>query len=148
MRAMILAAGKGRRLGELTRTRPKALLEINGKSILHRAVEKCTASGFNDIIVNIHHFAGQVEQEIDRLNGKGFHVEISDEREMLLETGGGLYKVRSFFKDGTFLLYNTDIITDMDIAGMLAFHLQHTWRHWPSGTGKETGFSLLMMRGG
>jgi len=123
MKAMILAAGKGTRMGEITDSIPKALLDINGKSLLRIAIEKCTVAGFDNIIVNVHHFADMVEEEIVRLNRMGFRVSVSDERELLLETGGGLYKAKDFFDKEPFLLYNADIITDFPIADLLAFHL-------------------------
>ena len=98
------------------------LVEINGKSVLQLAVEKCTSEGFGEIIVNVHHLAGQVEEEVTRLNKSGFDISISDERAMLLETGGGLYKARDFFDTSPFLLYNTDIVTDLDLADLYRFH--------------------------
>lgn len=119
---MILAAGKGTRLGKLTENIPKVLIDINGKSMLHHAVEKCTASGFDDIIINVHHFADQVENEINKLNRRGFRITISDERDQLLDTGGGLFKARNFFDKDPFLLYNADIITDNDISLLLDNH--------------------------
>jgi len=122
MKAMILAAGLGSRLGEITGKIPKALVEVNGKSILRIAVEKCTASGFDDIIVNVHHHAGLVEKEIKLLNREGFRISISDERERLLETGGGLKNAGFFFDDSPFLLYNADILTDIDLHEMYIFH--------------------------
>jgi NDP-sugar pyrophosphorylase family protein len=125
MKAMILAAGKGTRLGKLTKDTPKALVDVNGKSILRIAVEKCTASGFNDIIINVHHFADMVEKEADYLKSIGFRITLSDEREMLLETGGGLFKARNFFDSTPFLLYNTDIVTDMDLSTMLKYHSEN-----------------------
>lgn len=112
----------GTRLGNITETIPKVLVEINGKSMLEHAVEKCTASGFDDIIVNVHHLAGMVEEEIKKLNRKGFRITVSDERDCLLETGGGLYKARNFFDKSPFLLYNADIVTDMDLKDFLSFH--------------------------
>ena len=124
MKAMILAAGKGTRMGNITDSIPKVLLDINGKSLLRIAVEKCTAAGFDDIIVNVHHFADMVEEEIVRLNRMGFRVSVSDEREMLLETGGGLYKAKDFFDREPFLLYNADIITDFPIADLLSMHIE------------------------
>jgi NDP-sugar pyrophosphorylase family protein len=124
MKAMILAAGRGTRLGKITESVPKALVDINGKSILRIAVEKCTAAGFGEIIVNIHHHAGMVEKEIHRLVSEGFSIEISDEREMLLETGGGLYRARNFFDNEPFLLYNADIITDLDIKKLYNYHVR------------------------
>ncbi len=123
MKAMILAAGLGKRLGKITGNIPKALLDINGKTALQLAVEKCSSSGFTDIIVNVHHFADLVEDEISRLNKKGFRIEVSDEREKLLDTGGGLFRVRDFFDDQPFLVYNVDIITDLDLKDMYNYHL-------------------------
>jgi N-acetyl-alpha-D-muramate 1-phosphate uridylyltransferase len=124
MKAMILAAGKGTRMGKITDSLPKVLLDINGKSLLRIAVEKCTAAGFEDIIVNIHHFADMVEEEIANLNRMGFRITVSDEREMLLETGGGLYKAKDFFDKKPFLLYNADIVTDFPIANLLSMHYE------------------------
>ncbi|MGD0341944.1 MAG: nucleotidyltransferase family protein [Bacteroidales bacterium] len=122
MKAMILAAGKGTRMGKITDSIPKVLLDINGKSLLRLAVEKCSAAGFDDIIVNVHHFADMVEEEIARLRRMGFRITVSDERDKLLETGGGLYKARNFFDEEPFLLYNADIITDFPVADLLAMH--------------------------
>jgi NDP-sugar pyrophosphorylase family protein len=124
MKAMIFAAGLGKRLGKITENMPKALVDINGKSALQHAVEKCTLHGFNDIIINVHHFAGMVEEEVRKLNKMGFSVSVSDEREMLLENGGGLYKARDFFDKSPFLLYNVDIISDFDLTALYHFHLQ------------------------
>jgi NDP-sugar pyrophosphorylase family protein len=122
MKAMILAAGKGTRLGKITKSIPKALVDINGKSVLQLAVEKCNASGFEDIIINVHHFADMVEDEVNRLTKMGFNISVSDEREKLLDTGGGLYKAKHYFDDKPFLLYNTDIITDLDLNLLLDCH--------------------------
>lgn len=124
MKAMILAAGKGTRLGKITETTPKALVVINGKSILQLAVEKCTEAGFGEIIVNVHHLAGMVVEEIERLNNKGFNIAVSDEREVLLETGGGLYKARHFFDTEPFLVFNADIVTNLDLKSLLGHHLE------------------------
>lgn len=124
MKAMIFAAGMGRRLGNITESLPKALVDINGKSTLHRAVERCTSYGFDDIIINVHHFADLVEEEVGNLNKKGFRVSVSDEREKLLENGGGLYKARDFFDSKPFLLYNVDIISDFNIPSLYKLHLQ------------------------
>jgi NDP-sugar pyrophosphorylase family protein len=124
MKAMILAAGKGTRLGELSRKTPKVLLDINGKSIIRRAVEKCSSAGFDDIIINVHHLADKVEDEIGRLRKDGFRISVSDEREKLLETGGGLYKARHFFDNDPFLLYNADIITDFDLRKLFDYHTE------------------------
>lgn len=114
----------GRRLGNITESIPKALVDINGKSVLRRAVEKCSSAGFNDIIINVHHFAEMVEDEVKSLNGEGFRISVSDEREMLLENGGGLYKARQFFNDEPFLLYNVDIISDFDLTSLFKLHTE------------------------
>ncbi len=102
MKAMIFAAGKGTRLGTITGSMPKALVDINGKTALRIAVEKCYIHGFNDIIVNVHHFADLVEEEVEKLQKSGYNIKVSDEREKLLETGGGLFKARRFFDDRPF----------------------------------------------
>jgi len=124
MKAMIFAAGLGKRLGTITETIPKALVDIYGKTALHLAVEKCTSHGFNDIIVNVHHFANLVEKEISKLNEMGYRISVSDEREKLLETGGGLYKAKWFFDNNPFLIYNVDIISDLDISSLYHYHLE------------------------
>ena len=125
MKAMIFAAGLGKRLGETTKSIPKALVEINGKSVLQLAVEKVAKNGFDNIIVNVHHFADRVEEEISRLRFTGFNITVSDERKLLLETGGGLYKARWFFDEKPFLVYNTDIITDLNLQMLFDFHLSN-----------------------
>ena len=125
MKAMIFAAGLGKRLEKITENIPKALVDINGKTALQLAVEKCTDFGFNDIIINVHHFAEMVEDEVARLNTIGFRISVSDERDMLLETGGGLYKAREFFDKNPFLIYNVDIISDLNLSSLYRFHLKN-----------------------
>jgi NDP-sugar pyrophosphorylase family protein len=122
MKAMIFAAGMGTRLGDITRDNPKALVEINGKSVLERAVENLTGQGFDDIIVNIHHYADKVENSISQLRNKGYRITISDERSHLLETGGGLQKAGWFFGKEPFLVYNSDVITDFDLLELYNHH--------------------------
>jgi NDP-sugar pyrophosphorylase family protein len=124
MKAMIFAAGLGKRLGNITESIPKALVDINGKTVLQMAVEKCSAYGFKDIIINVHHFADMVEDEVRRLNKIGFRISVSDERDKLLENGGGLYKARDFFGKDPFLLYNVDIISDLDLSVLYSLHLE------------------------
>jgi NDP-sugar pyrophosphorylase family protein len=124
MKAMIFAAGLGKRLGNITESIPKALVDINGKTTLQMAVEKCASYGFDDIIINVHHFADMVEDEVRRLNKIGFKISVSDEREKLLENGGGLYKARDFFGKSPILLYNVDIISDLDLSVLYALHIK------------------------
>ena len=117
---MILAAGLGSRLKPFTENHPKALLPINGKTLLQRNVEYLHSFGINNIIVNVHHFAEQIINTIKENNGWGCNVLASDETEEVLETGGGLKKAAHFFQDSTdpFVLMNADILTDLDIAAM------------------------------
>ena len=124
MKAMIFAAGLGKRLGKITETIPKALVDINGKTALHHAVEKCCNYGFNDIVINVHHFAELVEAEIKHLKKLGFRLSVSDERDILLETGGGLFKAKAFFDKTPFLIYNVDIISDLDLSALYQYHLE------------------------
>ncbi len=125
MKAMIFAAGLGTRLREITKSIPKALVGVGGRTVLERAVEYCTAGGFDDIIINIHHHAGLVMEEVEKLRSKGYRIEISDETSGLLETGGGLWKARHFFDDKPFLLYNVDIITDLDLKAFSGHYLNN-----------------------
>lgn len=122
MKAMIFAAGLGKRLGSITSNIPKVLVKVKGRSILRIAVEKAASHGFDDIIINIHHFAEMVEHEIYILRSEGYRITVSDERDSLLETGGGLFKARWFFDERPFLLYNADILTDLNLNDLYNFH--------------------------
>ncbi len=114
MKAMILAAGKGTRLRPLTDTRPKALVEIQGRTLLELVVERLKKAGVREIIINVHHHAEQIIEFVKKKNAFGLHVAFSVEDE-LLDTGGGLKKARWFFDDvEMFLLHNVDILTDLN----------------------------------
>ncbi|MBQ3681272.1 MAG: NTP transferase domain-containing protein, partial [Paludibacteraceae bacterium] len=116
MKAMIFAAGLGTRLKPLTDDRPKAMVEVNGKPLIQHIIEKLTANGFDEIIVNVHHFAEQIIDFLRENNNFGIRIEISDERGMLLETGGGIKKAAHFFDDGKpFLVHNVDIFSNADL---------------------------------
>lgn len=122
---MILAAGMGTRLGDLSKKTPKVLLDVNGKTVLEIIVQKLLSHGFNDIIINVHHLAEQVIEaasELERI--EDVSITISDERNELLETGGGLFKVRDFFDTEPFLVYNGDILTDLDLRKMYDYHIK------------------------
>lgn len=120
---MIFAAGLGTRFKPWTDKHPKALALVNGKSLLQRNIEYLQGYGIKDIIVNVHHFADQVEDAIKKNDGWGSKVIVSDERDEVLETGGGLMKAKDFFTPGsTFITCNVDILTDLDISKLLAFH--------------------------
>ncbi|GAC1379944.1 MAG: nucleotidyltransferase family protein [Ginsengibacter sp.] len=123
MKAMIFAAGLGTRLKPFTDNHPKALAVINGKTLLQRNIEYLIKYGITEIIINLHHFSDQVIKVIDSNNGFGAQISFSDESHMLLETGGGLKKASFFFKDHSpFVLMNVDILTDLNIHGMLNQH--------------------------
>ncbi|MBL7699640.1 MAG: nucleotidyltransferase family protein [Chitinophagaceae bacterium] len=122
MKAMILAAGLGTRFKPWTDKHPKALAPINGKSLLQRNIEYLQAAGIRDVIVNVHHFADQIEDAIDRNNGWGSKVTVSDERGEVLETGGGLMKAAEYLKNDSFVLMNVDILTTLDLRSMIGFH--------------------------
>ena len=117
MKAMIFAAGLGTRLRPLTNTKPKALVEYQGKPLLQHVIEKLKHYGFDHIVVNVHHFAGQIIDFLQKNDFFGVQMSISDESDQLLETGGGLFKARKFL-DGNepFLVHNVDIITDLDLG--------------------------------
>lgn len=123
MQAMIFSAGLGTRFKPWTDKHPKALAMVNGKSLLQHNIGYLQQYGINDVIVNVHHFAEQIEEALEKNNGWGSHVQISDERNELLETGGGLLHAKPLFKPGErFITCNVDILTDLDINRLLAFH--------------------------
>ena len=123
MNALIFCAGLGTRFKPWTDKHPKALAMVNGKSLLQRNVEYLQQYNINDIIINVHHFADQLEKAVADNNGWGSHIRISDERDALLETGGGLLKAKPLFTPGQrFITCNADILTDLDIHKLLAFH--------------------------
>lgn len=122
MKAMILAAGKGTRLQPLTNTKPKALIEVCGISMLEHQVNYLRHYGIKEIIINVHHFADQITDFFSRKNF-GCRIEFSDEREELLDTGGGLKKASWFFDDGKpFVLIGSDIFTDLNLDDFISFH--------------------------
>lgn len=125
MKAMIFAAGLGTRLKEITASIPKALVTVGGMSVLARAVDYCTAGGFDDIIINVHHHADLVKEEVEKLRSEGYRITLSDESEKLLETGGGLWKARDFFDNKPFLLYNVDIVTDLNLKTFYSYFLSN-----------------------
>lgn len=123
MRAMILAAGLGTRLRPLTDDRPKALVEVNGKTLLEITLRRLSAFGIRDVIVNVHHFADLVIEFLRHNRNFGMQVEVSRE-DLLLDTGGGLKKAAWFLlengaKDEPFLLHNVDVISTIDFSQML-----------------------------
>ena len=127
MKAMIFSAGLGTRFKPWTDKHPKALALVNGKSLLQRNVEYLQQYGINDVIVNVHHFAGQIIDAVKKNKGWGSNIIISDETDIVLETGGGLLKAKDLFTPGEkFITCNVDILTDLNINKLLAFHHEHT----------------------
>jgi NDP-sugar pyrophosphorylase family protein len=126
MKAMIFAAGLGTRLRPLTNNKPKAMIEIGGIPLLEIAIRKLIHFGVTDIIVNVHHFAEQIEAFIALNQSEwGINITTSDERDLLLDTGGGLKKAKWFFKDDTqpFICCNADILSKIDIGLLYKAHL-------------------------
>lgn len=126
MNAFILAAGLGTRLKPLTDSMPKALVPLNGVPLLQLQLEKFKAAGIHDVVVNIHHFGDQIIDFLHANNNFGMNILISDEREQLLETGGGLRKAVSLFRqlpnpDAPVLVHNVDILSNLDFS-VLAQH--------------------------
>lgn len=126
MRAMIFSAGLGTRFKPWTDKHPKALALVNGKPLLQHNIEYLQRFGITEIIVNVHHFADQVVDTLQKNDGWGSTIFISDERDELLDTGGGLLKAKHLFTPGErFLTCNVDILTDLDIYKLVAFHDLH-----------------------
>jgi N-acetyl-alpha-D-muramate 1-phosphate uridylyltransferase len=123
MKAFILAAGLGTRLKPLTDTKPKALVEVNGITLLELIINRLQQAGFNKIIVNVHHFAGQIIDFLKSKNNFGVDIVISDESDLLLDTGGGLKKIAKYFdSQEPLLIHNVDIFSDIDLGQLYQFH--------------------------
>ncbi len=123
MKAMIFAAGLGTRLRPLTNDRPKALVEVGGKPMLEHVINHLAQAGFDDITVNIHHFGQKIIDFLESKNNFGLNIHISDERDLLLDTGGGILKARKWLDgDEPFLVHNADILTDLDLRAMMDSH--------------------------
>jgi N-acetyl-alpha-D-muramate 1-phosphate uridylyltransferase len=126
MKAMIFAAGLGTRFKPWTDKHPKALAIVNGKSLLQKNIEYLQQYGITDIVVNVHHFSDQIIDAIKINKGWGSTIIISDETNEVLETGGGLLHAKELLAgDEPFVTLNVDILTNLDINKLLAFHQQH-----------------------
>jgi NDP-sugar pyrophosphorylase family protein len=130
MRAMILAAGLGTRLRPLTDNRPKALVEIAGRTLLAITLSRLRKFGIRDVIINVHHYADMIADYLERNKNFGMHIELSRE-EVLLDTGGGLKKASYFFLGDSpssqepFLMHNVDVISTIDLRQMVEFHIEN-----------------------
>ncbi len=126
MKAMIFAAGLGTRLKPLTDTMPKALVPLAGKSLLQWQVEKLRDAGITDIIVNVHHFPDMIIEAVRANEGWGCNIVISDERDLLLDTGGGLRKALTPYtlRHTPILASNVDILSNIDLNALIATYEQ------------------------
>ena len=130
MKAMIFAAGLGTRLRPLTDDRPKALVEIAGRTLLEITLSRLRTFGVREVIVNVHHFAEMVVEYLKANKNFGMRIEVSCE-EVLLDTGGGLKKASYFFlqdskrRDEPFVVHNVDVISTIDLRRMVEFHTKN-----------------------
>lgn len=124
MKAMIFAAGLGTRLRPLTNDRPKALVEVGGVAMLERVITRLKSHGITEIVINIHHFGEKIIEFIKENNNFGITIHISDERDLLLDTGGGILKAQQWL-DGNepIIIHNADILTDFDLHKMVEQHI-------------------------
>jgi NDP-sugar pyrophosphorylase family protein len=121
MKAMVLAAGQGTRLYPLTERTPKALVPVAGRPMIEYSLLLLKHYGIRDIIINLHHLGDQIESYLGDGKGLGLQITYSEEPE-LLDTGGGLLKAKPFLKDGTFIVINTDVLIDLSLSKLVAFH--------------------------
>ncbi len=124
---MILAAGLGTRLRPLTDDRPKALVEINGRTLTEIALSRLRSFGVSEVIINVHHFAGMIVEYLKANDNFGMSIEVSRE-ETLLDTGGGLKKAAYFLARESsvpFILHNVDVLSTIDLRRMLQFHIEN-----------------------
>lgn len=123
MKALIFAAGLGTRLRPLTNDRPKALVEVAGITMLERVVHRVAQAGFDHITINVHHYGEKIIEFLEQKHNFGLDLHISDERDLLLDTGGGILHARHLLNgDEPFLVHNADILTDLDLRAMYDSH--------------------------
>ena len=125
-KALIFAAGKGTRLKPFTDNHPKALAVVNNVPLLERNIKFLQNYGINDFVINVHHFGEQIIEFLQEKENFGAKIEISDEKNELLETGGGLVFAKKYLEnEENFLIMNADILTDLNISEFVKFHLSH-----------------------
>lgn len=121
MKAMVLAAGQGTRLQPLTEHRPKALVSVAGRPMIEYSLLLLKRYGIRDIIINLHHLGDQIENYLGDGKQWGLQITYSKEPE-LLDTGGGLLKAKPFLQGGSFIVINTDVLVDLSLTELIAFH--------------------------
>jgi NDP-sugar pyrophosphorylase family protein len=130
VKAMILAAGLGTRLRPLTNDRPKALVDVGGRTMLEVTLSRLRYFGIRDVIINVHYFADMIVEYLKKNDNFGMRIEISRE-DVLLDTGGGLKKAAHFFLENQrdvetpFVLHNVDVISTIDLSRMVQFHAEN-----------------------
>lgn len=123
MKALILAAGLGTRLKPITQNIPKALAKVNDLTLLEILIIRLKKYDITDVIINVHHFADQIVEFVKKNNHFGINIQFSDERDQLLDTGGGIKKTQWFFNDGNpFLVHNVDVISSIDLNELYNHH--------------------------
>ena len=140
---MILAAGLGTRLKELTKDKPKALVEVAGKPLLQRNIENLVAQGFDTIVINIHHFGDQIVDFVEQHHFDA-KILISDERGALMDTGGGIVQALPYFRDTqAVLVHNVDILSDVDLRAYYDGFLRSNDDAWLLTQDRQTSRKLL-----
>ena len=146
MKAMVFAAGLGTRLRPLTNDRPKALVEVGGRTMLEITLRRLHAFGVDQVIVNTHHFGDMIRDYLQARANFGMRIEISHE-EVLLDTGGGLKKAAWFFlengDEGPFLVHNVDVMSNIDLARMIDALRQQAALATLAVQARKTGRPLL-----
>jgi len=122
--AFIFAAGLGTRLKPLTDTMPKALVPVGGKPLLYHVIEKLKSAGIKKIVINIHHFGEMIIDYVKENNNFGIEIVFSDERQMLLETGGAIKHAVDLLGDEPFLIHNVDILSNVDLKALINAHTE------------------------
>jgi NDP-sugar pyrophosphorylase family protein len=145
VKAMILAAGLGTRLRPLTNDRPKALVEVGGRTMLEITLSRLRAFGICEVIINVHYFADMIVEYLKKNDNFGMHIEVSREG-VLLDTGGGLKKAADFFlkdRETPFVLHNVDVISTIDLSRMAEFHRENQGLATLAVQDRETSRYLL-----
>lgn len=125
MKGMIFAAGIGSRLRPFTDRHPKALAPVGGVPMLKRVIERLKQAGVDEIVINVHHFADQIEDYVKNNDSFGIELHLSDESRLLLDTGGGLLRAKAWLENsGPVMIQNADILTDCSLSDMMESHLQ------------------------
>ncbi len=146
MKALLFAAGKGTRLKPFTDLHPKALAKVNGVTLLERNINYLKSFGIHDFVINVHHFGEQIIDFLKEKNNFDAHIEISDESELLLETGGGLMFAQPFLKqEENFLIMNVDILTDLNVAEFIKFHKENNNFVSLAVSDRDSSRKLLLM---